>query len=142
VRGVREHVHGLDAQDAVARLNGERQLAGEGLGVARDEDAARGPEPPEDLADDIGGTAVAGRVEDNGVEVPRAQVRERAFDRRADEPQAVLAHAVPPAIELGVAHCFAALLDRGHGVAAKRDRKREEAAAAVEVEDAQAALPR
>jgi len=141
VRGVGEHVHGLDAQDAVARGDGERQLAGERLGVAGDENAPGGPEAPEDLADDVGRAAVARRVEDDGVEVAWPQAWERLLHGGAHELQAVLAHAVPPPIELRVPGRLPALLDRRHDVAAERDREREEATAAVEVEDAQAGFP-
>ncbi len=36
VRGVGEHVHGLDAQDTIAGLDGERELAGENAALRRD----------------------------------------------------------------------------------------------------------
>ena len=136
MRGVGEHVHGLDAQDAVARRDGERQLAGERLGVAGDEDAAGGPESLEDLADDISLAALARRVEDDGVEGPEREARERLLHGRAHELQPVLAHAVLAAVELGVPRPLPALLHGGDHVAAKGDRQREETTAAVEVEDA------
>jgi hypothetical protein len=85
VRRVGEHVHGLHAQDAEAGGDGERQLAGERLGVARDEDPAGGLQAAEDLADDPGRAALARRIEDHGLEVARAQPRQRLLHGGADE---------------------------------------------------------
>lgn len=142
MRGVGEHVDGLDAPHAVARCDGERQLAGERLGVAGDEDAASGLQPAEDLADDVRRAALARRVEDDGVEGPGREARERLLDRRAHELQPVLSHAVLAPVELGVPRRLAVALDGGDRVAAEGDRQGEEAAPAVEVEDAEPLLPR
>ena len=142
MRGVGEHVHGLEAQDAVARLDGERQLAGERLWVAGDEDAAVGPEPSEDLPDDLGRASVARRVEDDGVECPRGEAWQRLLHRRAHQLQPTLGHAVLTPVELGVPGPLPTPLDGGDRVAAKGDGQGEEATAAVEVEDTEIAVPR
>jgi hypothetical protein len=142
VRGVGEHVHGLEAQDAVAGVQGERQLAGERVGVAGDEDPAVGPEPPEHLPDDLGRASVARRVEDDGVERPCRQARQRLLHRRAHQLQPTLGHAVLTPVELGVPCPLPTALDGGDRVAAKGDGQGEEATAAVEVEDAEATVTR
>ncbi len=134
--GVWKHIDRLDTLGAVAGIQDDRQFNRECIGIARDVNSARWRNTLEDGRQDGFRAALAGWIENDGVPGSLCRSCQFLLNAATQEPYAGGWNPIQPDVHFRIPDGLQVFVDAADPRACSRERKRKQAAAAIQVEHA------